>query len=188
MNPDDRREQLLDIGAQLFARLPYEDVVMTDVATRAGVTRALVYRYFPTKRDFFAAIFQQASDRLLRVTVLDPAESLMDQVVAGLDAHLDYFVDNARTLLVANRGALSGDPVVQAIISTELATLRARLLDVLGLAGRQRAVASVALNGWLSFVRAVTMEWLADQSVMSRAELRDLCLRTLLAALDTQPG
>jgi AcrR family transcriptional regulator len=187
MSPDERRDQLLDIGATLFAGQPYEDVAMEAVAAAAGVSRALLYRYFPTKRDFFAAIFQRASDRLLATTVLDPAEPLADQVLAGLDNHIDYFVANARTLLVANRGALSGDPVVQAIISAELAELRRRMLDAFGLVGPARARASMVLNGWLAFVRAVCVEWLRAPS-MPRDELRDLCLRTLTGALGHELG
>lgn len=187
MSPDDRRDQLLDIGATLFAGQPYEDVAMEAVAAAAGVSRALLYRYFPTKRDFFAAIFQRASDRLLATTSLDPAEPLADQVLAGLDNHIDYFVANARTLLVANRGALSGDPVVQAIISAELAELRRRMLDAFGLVGPARARASMVLNGWLAFVRAMCVEWLQAPS-MPRDELRDLCLRTLTGALGHDLG
>jgi AcrR family transcriptional regulator len=182
MSPQDRRDQLLDIGAGLFAGQPYEDVAMEEVAAQAGVSRALVYRYFPTKRDFFAAIFARASERLLASTPLDPAQPLREQVVAGLDNHIDYFVANARTLLVANRGALSGDPVIQAIISGELAELRARMVDAFGFTEPQRARASMVLNGWLAFVRVVCVEWLLEQS-MPRDELRELCLRTLTGAL-----
>jgi hypothetical protein len=47
---------------------------------------------------------------------------MLEQVAAGLDAHIDYFVANRHTVLAANR-VLSGDPVIQAIISDELAEL-----------------------------------------------------------------
>jgi AcrR family transcriptional regulator len=171
----------------MFAAAPYEDVLIEDVAERAGVSRALMYRYFSTKRDFFAAIFQRASDRLLSVSVVDPDLSVSESVAAGLEAHLDYFVDNARTILVANRGALSGDPLIQGIISEELGVLRQRMLDATGLTGHERAIASTALSGWLSFVRAVCVEWLTEQK-MSRDEVRDMCLRTLVSALGTDLG
>jgi AcrR family transcriptional regulator len=49
---------MIDVGGQLFIALPYEQVLMKTVAEQAGVSRALMYRYFPTKREFFAAIFQ----------------------------------------------------------------------------------------------------------------------------------
>jgi len=182
LDTGDRRDQLLDIGADHFARLPYEDVLMADIAAEAGVSRALVYRYFPSKRDLFAAIYQRAGDRLLRQSRPDPSLSLAEQVLAGLDAHFDFFAANARTVLVANRGALAGDPVIQNIISAELAALRKGMLDATGLRGHDRALASAALQGWLAFVRAVCVEWLAQRR-LKRAEVRDLCLRTLVSAL-----
>lgn len=186
MAPAARRDQLLNIGAAQFAARPYEDVRMADVAALAGVSRALVYRYFPAKRDLFAAIYQRAADRLLDASGLVPAGDMTGQVIAGLDAHLDYFVANARTVLAANRGALAGDPVIQGIVSAELTALRQRMLEAFGLTGHDRAVASVALQGWLAFVRMACVEWLADPGRgVSRAEVRGMCLRTLAAALGT---
>jgi len=182
LTPDERRSQLLDVGVREFAAKPYEDVRMAGVAASAGVSRALVYRYFPTKRDLFAAIYQRASDRLLETAVFVADETMAEQVVAALDAHFDFFVANARTVLVANRGTLAGDPVIQGIISEELGVIRQRMLDAIGLERHKRSVASIALYGWLAFVRAVCVEWLDDQT-FSRDQLRDMCLRTLQSAL-----
>ena len=56
------------------------------------------------------------------MTELDTHHPIAEQVAAGLDAHLDYFVANRRTVLAANR-VLAGDPVVQAIITDELEVL-----------------------------------------------------------------
>jgi AcrR family transcriptional regulator len=182
LSPEERRNELLDVGAEMFAGRPYEEVLIEDVAARAGVSRALMYRYFSNKGDFFAAIFRRASDRLLGATELDGELSMAEQVAAGLDAHFDYFEANARIILVANRGALSGDPQIQDIISEELGVLRQRMLDAGALTGHERVIASTALAGWLAFVRAVCVEWLTDQK-MSREEVRDMCLRTLVHAL-----
>lgn len=57
---DARREQLLEVGASVFARHPYESVAITDIARLAGVSRGLLYHYFPGKRDFAVAITQHA--------------------------------------------------------------------------------------------------------------------------------
>ncbi len=184
LTPDARREQLLDIGAEHFAAKAYEAVRIADVATDAGVSRGLVYRYFPTKRDLFASIYERAADRLLQVTAMRSDVPLSDQVVAGLEAHFDFFVANARMVVEANRGALAGDPGLQNIIDSELAELRRRLLDASSLRGHRRVVASTALHGWLGFVRIVCVDWLIDKK-LSRRELRDMCLRTLVSALDT---
>ncbi len=180
--PEARRNELLDSGEQLFGAMPFDDVRMNDIAASAQVSRALLYRHFPTKRDLFAAIYQRAADRLLAATELDPNISLMEQVVDGLDAHIDYFVENRHTVLAANR-VLAGDPVIQAIISEELAVLRHRLLDATRLDDERRETVSAVLMSWLVFVRTLCVDWLANES-FSRVELRDMCSGALLGALE----
>jgi AcrR family transcriptional regulator len=183
LTPQARREQIVDVGAQRFAALPYEQVQMADIAGLAGISRALRYRYFPTKRDLFATVYMRASERLLETSEPVPGLTVVEQVLAGLEAHFDFFTENALTVLVANRGELAGDPVIETIISDELAELRKRMLDVSGLQGHDRVRTSIALSGWLAFVRAVCVEWLTDPSQVSREEVRDMCLGTLLSAL-----
>lgn len=186
--PQARRDQILDVGAQQFAARPYEQVHMADVAAVAGISRALVYRYFPTKRDLFAAVYRRASERLLAASELVPGVTLIEQILAGLDAHFEFFVENARTVLVANRGALAGDPAIEGIISEELAELRKLMLDAGGLGGTVRVRASIALSGWLAFVRSVCVEWLADpEQTLAREDVRAMCLNALLSVLEIGP-
>lgn len=181
LNPEERRRELLEAGAELFATLPYDAVFMEEVAERAGASRANLYRYFPSKRDLFAAIYQHAADDLLTVTDVDPAGPMLDQIAVGLDAHIDYFVANRQTVLSANR-VLAGDPVIQAIISDELGELRHRLLDAYDFPGLNRDVASATLYAWLVFVRALCVEWLTHEP-FPRATLHTLCLGALQGAL-----
>lgn len=182
LKPEDRRNELLDVGAEFFAARPYDDVLMEDIAAHVGVSRALLYRYFPGKRELFAAIYQRAADRLLDIAQLDPDLPLIDAVSTGLDAHIDYFAAHRLTVLTANR-TLAGDPLIQAIIDDELAVLRGRMLDAAGFTGHARDVASATLRAWLVFVREMCLDWLENQ-VIDRNEVRATCLRTLFAALD----
>src|SRR5690349_2922134 len=94
LSPAERRTQLLAVAARLFAARPYDEVLMEDIAERAGVSRALLYRHFPGKRDLFAALYKQASEQLLAKTRLDPADTLVEQLIEGLDAHIEYFAEN----------------------------------------------------------------------------------------------
>ena len=182
LSPSERRDELLGTGAELFAEHPYESVSLEDVADRAGVSRALMYHYFPNKRDFFVAIFQRASDQLLSAAELDEAKPFPDLLREALDTHIDYFVAHTNEALAVNIGPLAADPVVQAIISEELNTVRKRLLDALGLQGHDRELASTALRGWLAFARAACVDWIAHRTC-SREELRAMCLRALAGAL-----
>ena len=183
LDPADRRAQLLAVGAELFAAAPYEDVLMEDVADRTGVSRALLYRHFPSKHALFAAVYQQAADRLLAATRLEPEATFVEQLAQGLDAHLDYFVANRQAVLTANR-VLAGDPVVQTIMNTELDTLRARLLGVLPVADddRTREAVSAALKAWLVFVQVLCVDWLTREHC-DRTQLRDACVGAAVGAL-----
>ncbi|MEU2040942.1 TetR/AcrR family transcriptional regulator [Nocardia niwae] len=179
--PDERRRVLLDAGAKLFADQPYDAVLMEDVAAEAGVSRALLYRHFPSKRDLFAAIYQLDSEQLLVATTFDAEAPLADQLAAGLDTHFDYFEANANSVLAANR-VLAADPTIQAIIAGELGELRERVLDALRLEGPPRATVSAILMSWLTFVRVLTVDWL-EHGAPTRAQMREISLGALLGAL-----
>ncbi|MFE0653407.1 TetR/AcrR family transcriptional regulator [Streptomyces sp. NPDC059534] len=182
LSPAARRAQLLDVAAHLFAARPYDEVLMEEVAERAGVSRALLYQHFATKRDLFAALYQEVSAQLLAQTRLDPADTLVEQLVEGLDAHIAYFAENRHTVLAANR-VLAGDLLVQTIIADELDALRERLLGVLPLAdARTRATVSGVLKSWLVFVQVLCVDWLTDGTA-SRTELRDVCVGAVVGAL-----
>jgi len=69
---DERRAQLLRKGAQLFAEHGYGAMSMSKIARSAGISKALLYHYFPSKRAFFAATLVQAAEELRRRTEPDP--------------------------------------------------------------------------------------------------------------------
>lgn len=152
----------------------------------AGASRALLYRYFPAKRDLFEAVYREAAARLLEASPLRPELSLYEQLTSALDAHLDYFAAHRHAVLAANR-VLAGDPVIQAVISDELATLRDRLVEATGLAGRTRELLRTALAAWLVYVRVLCVSWLAEQR-MTRTELRVMCLGALRGSLRAVDG
>ncbi|MFF2007759.1 TetR/AcrR family transcriptional regulator [Streptomyces sp. NPDC058195] len=182
LSPADRRAQLLGVGARLFAARPYDEVLMEEVAEAAGVSRALLYRHFPSKHALFAAVYQQAADQLLAETRIDPADSLVEQLIQGMEVHLDYFVANRHAVLAANR-VLAGDPVIHTIMANELDALRTRLLAVLPLADEGARVAvSGVLRSWLVFVQVLCVDWLTH-ATCTRTQLRDICVGAALGAL-----
>ncbi|MFF8615704.1 TetR/AcrR family transcriptional regulator [Streptomyces sp. NPDC015350] len=182
LSPAERRAQLLAVAAQLFAAHPYDDVLMEGVAERAGVSRALLYQHFPSKRDLFAVLYQQVAAELLARSRFDPADTLVEQLTEGLDAHIEYFAENRNTVLAANR-VLAGDRLVQTIMNDELDALRERLLGVLPLADDDtRKAVSGVLKSWLVFVQVLCVDWLTEETC-TRTELRDVCIGAVLGAI-----
>ena len=186
LSAEERRGLVLDAGAALFAERAYDDVLMDDVAERAGISRALLYRHFPSKRELFAGVYVRAAAQLLDASPVDPAKPLPEQVRAGLDAHFDWFEANRLTVLAANR-TLAGDPTVQAIITDELTVLRDRLVVALDVTGERRELLSAVLMSWLVFVRALTVEWLST-GAGTREEVLEVCTGALLGAINPLLG
>ncbi|BBU21681.1 helix-turn-helix domain containing protein [Mycobacterium xenopi] len=184
LGPELRREHVIDAAERIFAAQPYEDVTMAAVAAEAGISRALLYRYFPGKRTLFAAVYRRAAERLLDGVRLGPQAPLEDQIASGLDAHLDYFLANRNTVLAANR-TLATDPAVQDIINAELAALRDRIADAADLEPAARQRLSAVMISWLAFVRVLCVQWLADGQ-FTRDEVRGLCIDVLNAVMPTR--
>ncbi len=65
---DDRRKQLIRIGLMMLRTRPIHELSIDDVAGEAGISRGLLFHYFPSKRDFYVAVISAAGRRLLRVT------------------------------------------------------------------------------------------------------------------------
>jgi AcrR family transcriptional regulator len=168
----------------MFAEKPYEDVYVEDIAARAGVSRALMYHHFPSKRDFYVAIFKRASNHMLARANPDPRLPLAQQLANGLEAHIQYFADHPFEAIAINRGALSDDPTIQAIITEELNVVGQRLTDKLVAEGHSRDVTEIAVEGWLAFVRAACVKWVQSQNT-SRADLTEICLRAFDCAIGT---
>ncbi|BBZ70708.1 TetR/AcrR family transcriptional regulator [Mycobacterium paraseoulense] len=146
LEPRQRREELLDAAAALFAEMPYEDVLIEDIAARAGVSRALMYHHFPSKRDLYVAILKRASDRFLARVSPDPLLPLAEQLATGLEAHIQSFLDHPFEAIAINRGVLSYDPAIQAIISEELTVVGQRLIDQLVAQGQARSATEIAVE------------------------------------------
>ncbi len=79
----DRRRQLVGIGLAKIVEKPIQDLPMDDIAAEAGISRGLLFHYFPTKNDFYLACIAAAGRRMLRPTAPDedlPGEQQVKQV------------------------------------------------------------------------------------------------------------
>lgn len=54
----DRREQILAVATALFARQGFSGTTTKEIAAKAGVTEALIFRHFPTKEDLYWAVIE----------------------------------------------------------------------------------------------------------------------------------
>ena len=66
-----RREQILDVSVQVFARNGFHSTSMNDVAEAAGVTKQLVYHYYQSKEELYSIVLDRVSDEV-RAMLDDP--------------------------------------------------------------------------------------------------------------------
>jgi TetR/AcrR family transcriptional regulator len=55
----ERRRQILDVAAQLFAARGYAGTTTKRIAARAGTSETVLFRHFPTKEKLYAALLEQ---------------------------------------------------------------------------------------------------------------------------------
>lgn len=88
LTSNERREQLLRVAAELFARTGYEATTMDQVATAAGVTKPLLYQHFESKHALYEELVTSAAARLLErlAVAASPDATPREKVDRGFDA------------------------------------------------------------------------------------------------------
>jgi AcrR family transcriptional regulator len=181
MQVDDRRRQLLERGAELFATHSYAELSMATIAREAGISKALLYHYFGSKQEFFVATLQQGAEEIARVTRPDPELPPMEALAGSLDAFLGWIEANetAYRKLLESVGSV---PEVKALIDGIRDATSTRILDGLGAGDPPPPRTRAAARAWLWFMDGAILDWLEHRD-LSRAELRDLLLGSLAGSL-----
>jgi AcrR family transcriptional regulator len=195
LSPDDRRNELLALGAEVFGRRPYDEVRIDEIAERAGVSRALMYHYFPDKRAFFAAVVRAEGERLFEATNAppEPGQSLFEQLRAGVLAYLRYDEEHPHGAWAAYMGMGLSDPVLRGIedIDNDRQANRiiTRLTDAVGttMDSKVERDLRITIYAWLAFTFEMCRQRLMDPSI-DAGYVADACAHTLLEAVGRVPG
>jgi AcrR family transcriptional regulator len=181
MRVDERRRQLLELGARLFARHSFAELSMARIARKAGISKALLYHYFPSKRDFFVATLQQAAEEVRLRTEPDPELPPQEAIAGSLDSFLGWIEENetAYRKLMESAGTV---PEVGALIQEVRDRTSARILEGLGVGAKAPPKLRSAARAWLWFMDGAILDWL-DHRDLSRTELRDFLLGSLGGSL-----
>ena len=91
-----RRDEILDEATKLFAAEGYTGARVDDLATRLGVAKGTIYRYFPTKENLFLSAADKAMDDLQACIrrAVEAYDDPLDRIRAGVEAHLGFFDDH----------------------------------------------------------------------------------------------
>ena len=195
LSPDDRRNELLALGAEVFGQRPYDEVRIDEIAERAGVSRALMYHYFPDKRAFFAAVVRAEGERLFEATntLSEPGQSVFDQVRDGVLAYVRYDEEHPHGAWAAYVGMGRADPVLRGIEDIDNDRQANRIMDRLAQAvgsamdSKVERDLRVTTYGWLAFTFEMCRQRLIDPSI-DPGYVADACAHALLDAIGRVPG
>jgi len=180
--PDQRRAQLVRAALAVAAEHGLAGLSLDDVAERAGVTRNLLYHYFPRGRlDLFLAALERAGDELIGDFIVDPQRPLGERLAANTERAIEHAERGSDAWLVWRHARSAAEPEVQAVrdrYREEIVTgMALNHLDTADPA----PLARVALRAYLDFHQTALDEWRATE--LDRETLLMLLERTLTATV-----
>jgi AcrR family transcriptional regulator len=178
---DERRRQLLEAGAALFAEHSYEEISMRDIAKAAGVSKPLLYHYFPSKIDLFKEAVAEKAAELQRVIEPTSDGPPLEQLSNSLDAYLAWIEANARAWSKLVQSAASLPEARDLVEGFRQRTMDMALARLSG-GGAPRPALRTTISGWLGYMDAAILDW-TEHRDLPREDLRDLLIAAFVAAL-----
>lgn len=189
LSVEERRRQLLGAALGLFAHRAPDEVSLDEVAVAAGVSRPLVYRYFPGGRQqLYEAALRSAADTLTLCFAEPAAGPPTERVSRVLDRYLGFVDEHdagfsallrGGSVVATSRTTTIVDGVRRAAAEQILLHLRDGAPDGLPPGPRLRMM----VRTWIAAVEAASLIWLDEGKQPPPAELRDWLVDHLIALL-----
>ncbi|GAA2928326.1 TetR/AcrR family transcriptional regulator [Streptomyces enissocaesilis] len=181
MGVEERRQQLISVALELFSRRSPEDVSIDEIAAAAGISRPLVYHYFPGKQNLYEAALRRAADELA-ARFTEPREGpLGARLLRVMGRFFDFVDDHGPGFSALMRGGpAAGWSTANAMIDEVRQAAYEQILAHLGVTDPPARLAMV-VRSWVSLAESTALIWL-DGRRIPRAEL-ELQLVHDLAAL-----
>jgi AcrR family transcriptional regulator len=145
---DVRRESVLEAAIPVFAARGYHAASTMEIAKRAGISQAYVFRLFPTKSELFVAAYNVASERMAN-TFLEAAAESRRQGLEPLEvmgrAYRELLEGDRDVLLMQlhSQVAAAGEPLIRDAVRRCFETLYE-------LVGRESGAGPDELRGWFA--------------------------------------
>jgi AcrR family transcriptional regulator len=184
MSREARRDQLSKHAVAAVARAGVDGPLMDLVGEQAGVTRNLLYHYFPRGRqDLVLAAADEAGRALAEGWVVDEAIPLDQRLQANFARMLEHALAPSDAWLTYQHTRTSGDPEVRAVTDSHVDAVVANVArNHLGTPDPPPLVRA-ALIGFVSFAEAVLDE--VRTQGLPREAVYAVLRRTLVAAVAT---
>ena len=179
LEPDARREQILDCAVRLFGERPYAAVSTTDIAREAGVARGLLNHYFGTKRDLYLDVVRKL------VLLPDIADAqvgtgpLKSRVQRSVDWFLDVVSVHGKTFVaVTGAEGVGDDPEIERILAEADDRAARKVLMTVGLdpeVADHRAI----IRAYGGLAKAAVREWVRGET-LTRDQVHFLLSQALI--------
>ena len=177
---DERRRQLLEQATQLFATHGYDELSMAKIAREAGVSKPLLYHYFPNKRELFEAVLGQAAEEHLARVRTDESLPPAEQLTSALSSFLTWIDGNKGAYEKLMRSA--GIPEVRELIDRVREDTAQQILRGIVPDGPPPPKVRAAVRGWLWYMDGVNMDWVLEGD-LTKDDVHGLLVGSLLGDL-----
>lgn len=170
MGVEERRQQLIGVALDLFSRRSPDEVSIDEIASAAGISRPLVYHYFPGKLSLYEAALQRASEDLAsRFT--EPREGpLGARLLRVMRRFFDFVDEHGPGFSALMRGGPAvGSTTTNALVDSVRQAAYDQILAHLGVAEAPPRL-ELVVRSWISLAESTALIWLDGRRV-PRAEL-----------------
>ena len=182
LSADERRRQLVAIGLAKIVETPIQDLSMDDIATEAGISRGLLFHYFPTKTDFYLACIAAAGRRMLRTPAPDEGATGEEQVETVTRLMIEQIERRRGFYLALVHGHGVADPRVSEVMDSVRDGSTERVMTALDVPEARRDV----VRAWWAYTEDRALTWSAvptGERPVTLSELVAECVAALHALL-----
>ncbi|AZP17279.1 TetR/AcrR family transcriptional regulator [Streptomyces aquilus] len=193
MGVEERRQQLIGVALELFSQRSPDDVSIDEIAAAAGISRPLVYHYFPGKLSLYEAALKRAADDLAGRFVEPQEGPLGARLLRVMRRFFDFVDEHGPGFAALMRGGPAvGSTATNALIDSVRQAAYEQILSHLGIT-EPPARLELVVRSWISLAESTALIWL-DGRRIPRGELeaqlvRDFAaLAAVSAAYDEEMG
>ncbi|EFH31737.1 TetR family transcriptional regulator [Streptomyces pristinaespiralis ATCC 25486] len=170
MGVEERRQQLIGVALELFSHRSPDDVSIDEIAAAAGISRPLVYHYFPGKQSLYEAALRRAADELA-ARFMEPREGpLGARLLRVMGRFFDFVDEHGPGFSALMRGGPAvGSSTANAMIDEVRQAAHDQILQHLGIADPSPRL-ELVVRSWVSLAESTALIWLDGRRV-PRAEL-----------------
>ncbi|MEV6393848.1 TetR/AcrR family transcriptional regulator [Streptomyces sp. NPDC051907] len=170
MGVEERRQQLIGVALELFSHRSPDDVSIDEIAAAAGISRPLVYHYFPGKQSLYEAALRRAADELA-ARFQEPREGpLGARLLRVMGRFFDFVDDHGPGFSALMRGGPAvGSSTANAMIDEVRQAAYEQILSHLAVENPPARL-ELVVRSWVSLAESTALIWL-DGRRIPRAEL-----------------